>query len=108
MGRREGGVPSCAPLPGSVLVTQFPCLLFPAQTGHRPNGVLATSELTFVTFSTFSPRTRYSPSAELCPQLHVGAHVYTLIHFQKVPQPLPHKDVADQGSHCGLAMDPDA
>lgn len=98
----------CTHLPGSVLVTQSPCLPCPAQAGPRPSSILATSELTFITFSTFFPRTRFGLSAELCPQLHVSAHLPTFIPFQKVPQPLPFRDTADLGSNCGPAMDPDA
>lgn len=108
MGRQAEGRLRCTHLPGSVLVTQSPCLLWPAQAGPRPNSILATSELTFITFSIFFPRTRFGLSAELCPQLHVSAHLPTFIPFQKVPQPLPFRDTADLGSNCGPAMDPDA
>lgn len=77
MGHQVAGVPRCTHLPGSVLVTQSPRLLFPAQTGPHPFSILATAELTFITFSTFFPRTRCSLSAELCPQLRVTSHLHT-------------------------------
>lgn len=60
----------------------IPVSAVPSKTGPRPNSLWVTSELTFLTFSTSSPRTPFSLSAELCPQLRVPAYLPTFIPFQ--------------------------